>query len=71
MRKDDSMQGTPEQAIRPVRQQVTDVDQDRGAGIVLSSRWTNGNWCPSIILLQQLKTSLPLKTEKQCDGAIV
>lgn len=60
-----------EEAVRPVGQEITDVDEDRGAGVILSSRWRHRYGSPAVVTLEDLEASLALETEEQRYGAIV
>lgn len=65
------MNRTPQQAIRPVVQEVTDVDQDRRGGIVLGAGREYGHRSPDVGGRQDLEAGLRGALEEQGDGAVV
>lgn len=70
-RKHDTVHSTPEQPIRPVREQVSDVDQDRRARVVFGARRRDWHGSPGVIALEDLKAGLALKAEEEGHGAVI
>ena len=69
--EDDPVDGTPEQPIRPVRQEITNVDENGRARIVFRTGRTDGDGRPRIVLLEDLQAGLALEAEEKGDGAVV
>lgn len=67
------MHGTPQEAIRPVAQQVADVDQDRGRRVILGAGWADGHGGPDIGARRDvdLQAGLALEPEEEGDAAVV
>ena len=60
-----------EKAVRPVRQEITYVYQNRRRGIRLCARWMDRDWLPSVPGTQNLEPWLISSLEEQRDAAIV
>lgn len=65
------MNGTSKKPIRPIRQQVPNINQNRRTGIIFRTRRQNRHSRPRTVLLEYFKTSLACETEQQRDGAVV
>ena len=70
-RERNTVDGAAEEAVRPVRKEITNVDEDGRAWVVLSAGWADRDGSPCTILLQDFQAGLALQTEEQSDGSIV
>ena len=68
IRRNHAMNGALQVPIRPVTQQITDIDQNRN--IRLRSG-IDGNGAPRLCVLQDLEAGLTLELEEQRHGAVV
>ena len=69
--EDNSVHSTSEQTVRPVGEQVSNVDQDRRTRVILRPRRADRDGCICSVCLEHLQTSLAFDPEKQSDGSVV
>lgn len=65
------MDGTPEEPVGPVRQQIADVDQDWWARVAFRARRANRDRCPASVLCYNLQARLTPEPEQECDRTVV
>jgi hypothetical protein len=71
LRKNNSMDGASQQSVGPVAEEVADVDEDGGRGVVLCSRWLDGDGCPLRGWRLDLESWLAWELEEKCDATVV
>lgn len=56
--KDHPVDGTSKQPVRPVREQISNIDQNWGADVVLRTRRADGHRGPSAVFLLEFQAGL-------------
>lgn len=69
--EDHPVNGTSKQPVGPVREQVSNIDQNWGADVVLRTRRADGHRSPSAIFLLEFQAGLAFEPEEQRDGAVI
>lgn len=69
--EDDPVHRTPQQPVRPVRQQIANIHQDRRRGVPLGAGRRDGHRRPPAVLGVDLQAGLPLLPEQQRDRSVV
>ena len=67
----DPVHGRPQQAVGPVAQQVTDVDEDGRAGVVFCPRGAHGHGGPRPVGEVDLQPGLAPQPEEEGDASVV
>lgn len=72
LRKHDPVHGTPQQAIRPVRQQIADIHQDRRRWVVFRARRDDRHGRPGgAVAREHLEPRLAAQAEEQRQRAVI
>lgn len=70
--EDHAVHGAPQQPVRPVTQQVANVDQDGGRRVVFGARWADGDGRPGVVPGRvDLEAGLAPEAEEEGDAAVV
>lgn len=65
------MDCAPEEAVGPVAEEVTNVDEDRRQAVRFRAGRRDGDGGPGVLAGEDLEPRLAAEAEEECDGAVV